>query len=714
MHKTVPMTKSPESRAICLAIFPALYLALCLALIAVPVGTAFGDSRSAPARDILSCLKQLKEWRPALTTTVYAGDGSVLAYFYRQNRFYTPLENLPKHLKQAFVAVEDSAFYTHDGVDPQAVFRAFSNNLKTESWHQGGSTITQQVVKRVLLSGDKNLERKFKEAVLAYQLEQHLTKDQILAIYLNEIYFGAGAYGVEAAARTYFNRHAKDLTLAQAALLAGLPKAPSRLNPYEVPEKAAARQQYVLERMQAEHFISRDQFEAAAAEPLHYERMPDPSWKEGPYYLSEVRRRLIKALGKEKMAARGIVLPAYGEDALYQGGLHIYTTYDRAHQTAARNALRQGLDRLTQNQGTRPQGAVLSMDPHSGEVKALVGGYDWETSQFNRATQALRQPGSLFKPVVFSAALARGYTPASLILDAPFSVFLQASQTLWAPNNVSGTFQGPILLANALIHSINVATARLALQIGIDNIIDQARQMGFESDLPRVPAVSLGAGETSLNELVRAYSAFPGGGTWIEPRLVLAVYDHRHRLLWDNLPGTARSMSPQNAYIITHLLKQSVDQGTGWRAGSLGHPAAGKTGTSNDCRDAWFVGFTPYLLTGVFVGFDDAAPMGNQGTGARAASPIWLDYHKAVKPQYEYEDFLIPPDIRFGSFDSRGRYIGEGWHENAMILAFKKGTEYVTDTPGFPDVTQTPLYHFQKEFLLDPPPPELPVEPYSD
>jgi len=707
--------KSPESSAL----FPAICLAICLALIAGPGGTAFGG-RSTPALDILSCLKQLKEWRPALTTTVYAGDGSVLAYFYREKRFYAPLESLPKHLKQAFVAVEDSAFYTHDGVDPQAVFRAFSNNLKAESWQQGGSTITQQVVKRLLLSGNKNLERKFKEAVLAYHLEQHLTKDQILAIYLNEIYFGAGAYGVEAAARTYFNCHARDLTLAQAALLAGLPNSPSRLNPYKAPEKAAARQQYVLERMLAEQFISRDQSELAAAEPLHYERMPDPSGKEGRYFLSEVRRRLVKALGREKMAARGIVLPAYGEDALYQGGLHIYTTYDRAHQAAAMSALRQGLDRLAQDQDSRPQGAVLSMDPHSGEVKALAGGYDWETSQFNRATQALRQPGSLFKPVVFSAALERGYTPASLIMDAPFSVFQPTSQTLWVPGNVSGTYRGPTLLATALIHSINVATARLALQIGIDNIIEQARQMGFESDLPRVPAVSLGACETSLNELVRAYSAFPRGGTWIEPRLVLAVYDHGHRLLFDNPPKTARSMSPQNAYIITHLLKQSVDQGTGWRAGTLGHPAAGKTGTSNDCRaaagktgtsndcrDAWFVGFTPYLLTGVFVGFDDAAPMGDQGTGARAASPIWLDYHKAVKPQYEYEDFLIPPDIRFGSVNAQGHFLGEGWHENAIVLPFTKET-------GFPDVTAAPLYHFQQETLTDPPPPELPVTPHPN
>ncbi|MCF8088307.1 MAG: PBP1A family penicillin-binding protein [Desulfotignum sp.] len=704
MPETGSIKKSPETRTFCLTL--ALCLALCLTQIAVPVGSAFGNE-STPALDILSCLKQLKEWRPPLTTTVYAKDGSILAYFYRENRYYAPLESLPKHLKQAFIAVEDSAFYTHDGIDPQAVFRAFSNNLKAGSWQQGGSTITQQVVKRLVLSGNKNLERKFKEALLAYHLEQHLTKDQILAIYLNEIYFGAGAYGIEAAARTYFNCHARDLTLAQAALLAGLPKSPSRLNPYQAPEMAAARQQYVLERMLTEQFISRDQFEVAAADPLLYKRMPDPSWKEGAYFLSEVRRRLIKALGKEKMTARGIVLPAYGEDALYQGGLHIYTTYDRAHQAAAVSALRQGLDRLTQYQDSRPQGAVLSMDPHSGEVKALAGGYDWQASQFNRATQALRQPGSLFKPVVFSAALARGYSPASLIMDAPFSVFQPTSQTLWVPGNFSGTYRGPTLLARALIHSINVATARLALEIGIDNIIEQARQMGFESDLPRVPAVSLGACETTLNDLVRVYSAFPRGGTWIEPRLVLAVYDHGHRLLFDNPPQTARSMSSQNAYIITHLLKKSVDQGTGWRASALGHPAAGKTGTSNDCRDAWFVGFTPYLLTGVFVGFDDAAPMGDQGTGARAASPIWLDYHQAVKPQYEYEDFLIPPGICFGSVNAQGHFLGEGWHENAIVLPFSKQT-------GFPDVTATPLYHIRQESLTDPSRAELPVMPHSN
>ncbi|MBT6339506.1 MAG: penicillin-binding protein, partial [Desulfobacula sp.] len=659
-----------------------------------------------------------------------------------------------------------------------------------------------------LLTNNKNYKRKFKEAVLAYHLEKYLTKEQILTIYLNEIYFGAGAYGVEVAARTYFNKHAHFLSLAEAALLAGLPKAPSQLNPYLAPNKAKIRQHYVLDRMLAENFITVAQYQKALVAPLNYQRMQDPSWKLGPYYLAEVRRWLLNNLSREKMNDRGIFLPYYGLEALYEGGLHIYTTFDNDYQKAAQKALSGGLEQLTldgentlplsrvnpvgidqfiatqakkkssikhfQNHewvkalvvecdkleakvkvgkynGTinqitgiwrrnpayplpsndkaetkpgfmgllmpgdvvytkilevspsglmlqlapRPkiQGALLSIDPQTGEVKALVGGYDYEYSQFNRATQARRQSGSLFKPVVFATALTQGYTAASMVMDEPFSIPLPASEKLWQPKNFSGKYHGLTLLRTAMTQSINVVTARVAHQVGISKIIQQARRMGIKSGLPHVPSVSLGAGETSLLELIQAYSTFPRGGTQIEPRLVLSVYDRDFKLIFHNTPRVEQAMSPQNAYIITHLLKQSVESGTGWRAKALNHPVAGKTGTSNNMRDAWFMGFTPYLLTGVFVGFDDGSSMGRQGTGAKAATPIWLDYHKAVKNRYGMQEFKIPTDISFGSVTPDGNYLGEGWYDKGIVLAFKKGTE----PKGLKTGIQ--LYSFQKKKL---------------
>lgn len=752
-------------------------------------------------------LKRLTDYRPPLTTTVYAKDGSILAYFYRENRFLVSVETLPVYLKQAFIAAEDGAFYTHDGVDPHAIFRAFSNNIKSEAWHQGGSTITQQVIKGRLLSGDKSFKRKIKEAVLASHLEKFLSKDQILTIYLNDIYLGAGAYGVEAAARTYFNKPASSLSLAESALLAGLPKAPSQLNPFYAPAKAKKRQQYVLERMLADNFITPDQFEQAVAEPLTYQRMHDPSWERGPYYLAEVRRRMLDLLSREKLTAKGVSLPLYGADALYEGGLHIFTSFDQDHQQAAREALTNGLEQLSlgrkhrlplnridladadrfmatqaQNKSSvqdfrnrewvtalvvdcgadsarvrvgpyhgtikridgiwrrdpafplfrntrsgeaagfrellapgdvvetrilavsdkglelelvpkpRIQGALVSMDPRTGEVKALVGGYDYQSSQFNRATQARRQPGSLFKPVVFSTALAHGYTAASLIMDEPFTLTLPASDKPWEPKNFSGKFQGPTLLGTAMIRSMNVVTARVAHEIGIPNVIRQAHQMGFKSGLPQVPSVCLGAGETTLMEMVQVYSTFARNGTHIEPRLVLSVYDREVNLIFRNTPQTASAMSPQDAYIITHLLQQTVENGTGQRAKALNQPVAGKTGTSNDMRDAWFMGFTPYLLTGVFVGFDDSSPMGRQGTGARSAAPIWVDYHQKVKKHYKEQAFEIPPDIFFGSVSPDGYYLGEGWRDNGMVLAFKKGTQ-----PKMPESGGPLLLYSKKE-----------------
>jgi len=767
-------------------IFINIFFGCCL-LAALPELLHAAEPAVSPLLYPRLSLDRLINYQPPLTTTIYAKDGSVLAYFFRENRFFIDSGNLPDHVKNAFIAAEDSAFYIHDGVDPRAVFRALSYNVETDSVGQGGSTITQQVVKNVLLSDSKRYERKIKEAILACQIENILTKEQILTIYLNEIYMGSGAYGVEAAARIYFNKHAVSLSLAEAALLAGLPKAPSRLNPHKAPNRAKKRQYYVLNRMLAENLITGDQYQQALAEELTYRRMSDPSWQHGAYYLAEVRRWLIKHLSREALNARGIYLPYYGEEALYKGGFNIYTAFDRTHQAAAEKALSKRLEQFAlkrknilplgqislqeressdsafeekksplfrfkpgewvkavvveckgmnasvkvgeyrgtirkiqgkwnrnpdyplpdSNESENPirvekvlmpgdvvyakivkvsqsdlelmltpmpeiEGALFSMAVQTGEVKALVGGYNYRYSKFNRATQAFRQPGSLFKPVVFSAALASGYTAASMIMDMPLLIGMSNREEPWMPMNFSETYQGPTLLSTAMTKSLNVVTARLAQQVGIEEVILQARRMGIESHLPPVPSISLGAAETNLMELVRAYSSFPRGGTHVEPRVVLSVYDRNFELLLDNPPQIEEAMSPQNAYIILHLLKQSVQSGTGWRARISNLPVAGKTGTSNNMRDAWFIGFTPDLLTGVYVGFDNGDSMGEQGTGGKTAAPIWTDYYKAVKHHYRAHSFKIPENIFFGSVTRDGKYLGAGWHENGIVLAFEK------------------------------------------
>jgi penicillin-binding protein 1A len=639
---------------------------------------AAGELCFAAPPDVSAALDKFTNYRPPFTTTVYDRNGRVLAYFFRQNRFPIVMDRLPSYLKQAFIAAEDSAFYIHDGVDPKSVFRAFSNNVRTGTRQQGGSTITQQLVKRMLLSSDKTYLRKIEEAVLACQLEKRLSKEQILAIYLNEIYLGAGAYGVEAAARAYFNKPANALSLAEAALLAGLPKAPSRLNPHQAPDKAKQRQRYVLDRMLEDHFITAEQYQNAWKEPLIYTRMPDPTWKKGDYYLAEVQRRLRTYLSEESLNSQGVFLHRYGEDALYEGGLHIYTAFDPVFQQAGREALTRGLTQLAPGRDSarsRLQGALFSMDLHSGEVKALVGGDDYHYTQFNRATQARRQSGSLFKPIVFSTALANGYTAATPVMDTPFSIYLPATDEIWAPQNVSGEFTGPTLLCTAMTRSINVAAARVALQVGIPNVIAQARQMGIESYLPQVPSISLGAGETTLMEMVRAYSAFPRGGSIIEPRIVISVYDRAGQRIFHNPVRTKQAMSPQTAYVMTDMLRQCVERGTGWRARIKGLTVAGKTGTSNGMRDAWFVGFTPDLLTGVFIGFDDGSPMGEWGTGGRAAAPVWMDYHLTMACHYKSKEFEIPENIVFGTVSHDGAFLGPGWWENGITLAFEKGTE---------------------------------------
>ncbi len=749
--------------------------------------------------------KRITDYNPPLVTTVHARDGRVLGYFYKEKRFLVPLAELPPHVWRVFLAAEDSAFFQHEGVDLAAILRATMRNLQAGHVVQGGSTITQQVIKSLLLTPEQSYKRKIREAILAYRLERYLTKEEILTIYLNQIFFGARAYGIEAAARTYFGVHAKDLTLAQAAMLAGLPKAPSRFNPYRNEERARERQIWILGRMHELGWADDEQYQAALAEEPVYSSMEDPSWTLGAYYLEEVRRSLIET---------------YGEDQVYNSGMHVYTAVDLDHQRAAEAALRQGLRDSARRRGwdgpsqnlpqrdweevlartpydpgtlapgdwvealvtavgrdaaevrfgplrgvigvkdmswartpdvsrapeevppvadcaavVRPgdvvwasvkavpaevakavqaaaaaaqaagspgdggapagtpaplpdavwplalerqpevQGALVSLEPGSGEVRALVGGYAFESSQFNRATQARRQPGSAFKPIVYSAALDSGMTPSTVLLDAPIVYTDAETDRVWKPENFEGVFYGPTLLRTALCKSRNLVTIRVAQRIGIRKIIERARALGLEAEFPEDLSVSLGSVPVSPLNLARAYTAFARGGSWVDPRFILRVESAWGEELFRSEPRIEEAISPQTAYIITTLMKEVVRDGTGWRARKLGRPVAGKTGTSNDEQDAWFVGFTPDLLTVVWVGFDQLAPMGKYETGARAASPIWVDYRMAVEAGYPERDFPLPQGVVMARIDPASGLLASPYAEKTFFLPFKDGTQ---------------------------------------
>ncbi|WP_432736669.1 penicillin-binding protein 1A [Maridesulfovibrio sp. FT414] len=755
-------------------------------------GLYYWASRDLPG------FKNITDYNPPLVTTVYTRDKKVLGYFYKEKRFLVRMDEMTALLPKAFLAAEDASFYEHDGVDFTAISRAFVANMKSGAKTQGGSTITQQIIKRLLLSPEKSYTRKVKEAILAFRLEHYLEKDEILTIYLNQIYLGAGAYGVEAAARIYFGKHVSELTIAECALLAGLPQAPSRYDPYKHPEKARARQLYVLGQMYEHGWITRDEYNMAVDQPLVYKSMEDPSWKHGPYFLEEVRRWLIDK---------------YGEDTVYYGGLNVYTSCDLKHQDAAEAAVREGLEDSTFRRGwrgpllelkpeeyadflsseivpesdlrpgkwvkvlvtkvskkeaevkfnkyqaimpvatmkwcrtpdpskatdeVRPQqdatkvlkkgdvvwarldkaffkdgsevnfnqvdpdtdslgdvswevglvqrpivqGALVSMDPTDGEVLAMVGGYAFSDSQFNRATQASRQPGSAFKPIVYSTAMDSGFTPASILMDAPFVYTDMEAGKLWKPENFEGVFYGPTLLRTALVKSRNLVTIRLARKMSIDKIIQRAKDMGLESDFPNDLSVALGSASVTLLNMVEAYSTFARGGTRVKARMVLAVDSAWGERMYESKPEIAEAISPQTAYIMCSLLKEVVQHGTGWRAKVLKRPVAGKTGTTNNEQDAWYMGFSPYLVTGVFVGFDQLTPMGKWETGSRAASPIWVSYRMKVEEDYPYTDFTQPDGVVMAKIDAATGLLAGPSSEESYFLPFKEGTQPTKTASG--------------------------------
>ncbi|MBF0269984.1 MAG: penicillin-binding protein 1A [Alphaproteobacteria bacterium] len=737
---------------------------------------------------------QLANYQPPISTRIHAGDGRLLTEFAIEKRAFVPINAIPKRVIDAFLSAEDKSFYTHTGVDPLGILRAVVTNLKNMGGSRrpvGASTITQQVAKNFLLTNEVSIERKVKEMILAFRLERAFTKDHILELYLNEIYLGIGAYGVAAATTHYFDKSLDELSIAEAAFLAALPKAPNNYHPQRFPEAAKSRRDWVLERMAEDGVISQAEADAAKAEPLFMRPRPDSIYVRGAdWFAEEVRRRLAKS---------------YGEETLYKGGLSVRTSLDPRLQELADRVLRQGLlaydrrhgwrgpigrvelsaDWTTQLAQVQPpggidpwetalvlavgenfadiglidgsrgripwtelswarptleeqevgpspkrasdvvkpgdvvavqpvkansegvaypahsyalrqppkiEGALVAMDPHTGRVLALSGGFSYARSQFNRATQAMRQPGSAFKPFIYLAALDAGYTPSSLILDAPFVMEQGPGLPKWKPQNYSGEFYGPSTMRLGIEKSRNLMTVRLAQAIGMDKVADYAQRFNITPNLQPVLSMALGAGETTVLNLTSAYSMIVNGGRKVTPSLIDRVQDrngktvYRHDMrpcptctaaFWTNqsppvVPDTREYVTdPLSAYQMTSMLQGVVERGTGAIIASVGKPLAGKTGTSNDFRDAWFVGFSPDFVVGVFTGFDDPLTLGKKETGSAVAAPIFRDFMKEALADKPATPFRIPPGIRLVRVDQQmGRPAGPN-DKNAILEAYK-------------------------------------------
>jgi len=587
-------------------------------------------------------LNSVKDYQPKMVTQVLSESGEVVAEYFIEKRYLIPMEDMPAVLIDAFIAAEDERFFEHQGIDLLSIIRALIKNLRSMDIVQGGSTITQQVTKSLLLTPEKSYARKIKEAILAYRIEKSLSKTDILSIYLNQIYLGQRSYGVEAAAQTYFNKSAADLNLAESALLAGLPKAPSAYSPIRHPDRAKRRQQYVLERMAESGYITADEAKAALGFPLKITPAENINITVAPYIAEQIRQYLQTA---------------YGNAPLYSEGLKVYTSINLLMQNAAQRAVEAGLKDFEKRQGVKKedpkvQGALVAMEPRTGYVKALVGGMRFLENQFNRATQARRQPGSAFKPIVYAAALDKNYTTASIIVDAPIVFPSRSDKPFWEPRNFDREFEGPVTFRHALSYSRNVITVKILQDIGVSYAIKYATKLGISSPLEPNLTLALGSSGVSLLELTRAYTVFASQGMKVEPLFITKIVDRHGKVLEENKPRLSQVISPQTAYLMTSLLQSVVEEGTGRGVRALNRPCAAKTGTTNDMRDAWFIGYTPDLIAGTWVGFDNEKPLGKRETGAVAASPIWLRFMQEVLEGTEVGVFPVPEGIVFRQIDA--------------------------------------------------------------
>ncbi len=753
---------------------------------------------------------QLKDYEPPVMTRVHASDGALLAEYAKERRLYIPIQAVPNLVKYAFMAAEDKNFYQHGGLDFVGIARAaiiYVENYGTGRRPQGASTITQQVAKNFLLTNDVSLTRKIREALLALKIERAYSKDKILELYLNEIYLGMGAYGIAAAALTYFDKSVNELNVQEAAYLAALPKAPNNYQPFRHEKRAIERRNWVLDQMADDGFIKQAVAQAAKKQPIGaVTKSVGPHYFSAEYFAEEVRRELYER---------------YGEKKLYEGGLSVRTTLDPKLQVLARDTLVQGLvdydqkhagwrgpienidvktgdwgvalakvkslndispwrmavvlnvsdkaarvglqpgsepsgavskardigilplvgmnwvrikgrsarkveevlkpgdviyvepakdakdfederkkDKIAESQYVLRQvpqvsGAIVVEDPWTGRVLAMAGGFSYDQSQFNRATQALRQPGSSFKPIIYATALDNGYTPSTIILDAPIEIDQGAGQGIWKPENYENKFYGPSTLRFGLEHSRNVMTVRLAQDVGMPLIADYAKRFGVYDSLPPYLSFALGAGETTLLRMVTAYAMIDNGGRKVTPTLIDRIQDryghtvYRHdkrecigcdARAWRDQPEPVlidrreQVLDPMTAYQVTSLMEGVVRFGTGSRLRALGRPVAGKTGTTNNEKDAWFIGFTPNMVVGVYVGYDKPKPLGRGQTGGHVAAPIVRDFMQQALKDKPAVPFRVPPGIKLVRVDRKTGVRAGPDSKQAILEAFKPGT----------------------------------------
>ncbi|WP_037073171.1 penicillin-binding protein 1A [Rhizobium leguminosarum] len=741
----------------------------------------------------------LNSYAPPVTTRVHAGNGALMAEYAKEKRLFLPIQAIPDRVKAAFLSAEDKNFYNHAGVDLTGLGRAILVNLQNFGSGRrpvGASTITQQVAKNFLLSSDQTIDRKIKEAILSFRIEQAYSKDKILELYLNEIFFGLNSYGIAGAALTYFNKSVTELTVAEAAYLASLPKGPANYHPFRHPEAALERRNWVIDRMVENGYVSQSDGEEAKKQPLGVTaRTTGPSLFASDYFAEAVRRQLIDQ---------------YGEKVLYEGGLSVRTSLDPQMQLAARKALQDGLVTYDERRGfhgpikqidasgdwgkaladipaladvpewrlavvlavsdsnvdiglqpakdgsgkvspdrqrgtidaknmqwafrsadaarkstkspvgavapgdvvyvaklggdastsyrlqqpPKVQGGLVAMDPKTGRVLAMVGGFSYSQSEFNRATQAMRQPGSSFKPFVYAAAMDNGYTPASVIMDAPIEIV--SGGQVWKPENYGGEVGGPSTLRSGIEHSRNLMTVRLANDLGMNIVAEYAERFGIYDHMLPVLSMSLGAGDTTVLRMVSAYSVIANGGKQIKPTLIDRIQDrygktifkHEERLCegcnagdWQNqeepnvVDNRETVLDPMTAYQITSMMQGVIQRGTA--AGKVdlgGRDVAGKTGTTNDEKDAWFVGFTPDLVAGLYMGFDTPAPLGRGGTGGGLSAPIFNEFMQAAVKDAPESKFVIPPGMNLISIDRKTGMAAVDGDPNTIIEAFKPGT----------------------------------------
>jgi len=742
-------------------------------------------------------IASLSDYRPPSITAVYSDDNRKIAEFYKERRIVVPLAKIPTRLTEAFIAAEDARYFKHQGIDFLSIVRAFFKNLEAGTIVQGGSTITQQVTKSFFLTPERSYKRKLKEAILAYRIDKTFIKEEILFLYLNQIYLGHGAYGVEAAAENYFGKSVTDLNLAECAMLAGLPQAPSRYSPFHYPERAKQRQIYVLNRMVAEEYITNIQATEAINTKLDIKARRNWYIEEVPYYTEHVRRYIEKQ---------------YGPETLYTQGLKIYTAVNIEMQKIAREEIEKGLRDLDKRQGYRGpeehlapeayeafaqevqaqleqtpldagqivkgvviavddaaltvrvrmgnsqgliqladmswarkpnpevafynvkvkrpgqvlevgdvilvgvkakqadsdlweltleqtpavEAALLCLESETGQVKAMVGGRNFQESQFNRAIQSRRQPGSAFKPVIYAAALDKGYTPATMIVDSLIVFQDDEMDFKWKPKNYGQKFHGPTLLRMALAKSRNVITIKILQDIGIDYCIDYATKLGITSPWRRDLSIALGSSGVSLLEIVTAYSVFANYGYLIEPIFITKILDRDGNVLEERQVQREKAIEKNTAYIMTNLLEGVVNNGTGWRAKALKRPVAGKTGTTNNLYDAWFVGYSPRFITGTWVGFDEEGSLGKSETGSRAASPIWLGFMQRVLADKPVRVFQVPEGVVFSKIDAETGLLPIPESKKTIFECFKEGT-VPTEYTKQPDTITEPEEFFKKD-----------------